>query len=159
MDSSDEEVLLESCCFLLNYYQEVIKRKRKRTWMWDIFKKRIEQRGCHKLLQKVVSTIGNRISGYLRNELFSKSNKEKCTTFQSMAWSLIFHKNTIKNWSTALQAFSFWSLSLYPLFYFHKGKDTSAIPKPSVPRLVYVFLIFFVFINALIIFTEAKIFL
>ena len=39
MDSSDEEVLLESCCFLLNYYQEVIKRKRKRTWMWDIFKK------------------------------------------------------------------------------------------------------------------------
>ena len=103
--------------------------------------------------------IGNRISGYLHNELFSKSNEEKCTTFQSMAWSLIFHKNTIKNWSTALQAFSFWSLSLYPLFYFHKGKDTSAIPKPSVPRLVYVFLIFFVFINALIIFTEAKIFL
>ena len=145
MNSSDEEVLLESCCFLLNYHQKVIKRKRKRTWMRDIFKKRIEQRGCHKLLQEIVPMIGNRISGYLYNELFSKSNKEKCTTFQSMAWSLIVHKSSIKNWSTALQAFSFWSLSLYPLFYFHKGKDTSAIPKPSVPRLVYVFLIFFRF--------------
>ena len=30
-----------------------------------------------------------------------------------MAWSLIFHKNTIRNCSTALQAFSFRSLSFY----------------------------------------------
>ena len=29
MDSSDEEVLLESCCFLLNRYQEQIKKKEK----------------------------------------------------------------------------------------------------------------------------------
>ena len=30
MDSPDEEVLLESCCFLLNYHQEQIKEKGKR---------------------------------------------------------------------------------------------------------------------------------
>ena len=62
--------------------------------------------------------IENRISGYLYNELFSESNEEKCTAFQSMAWSLIVHKNAIKNCSTALQAFSFRSLALYPLFSF-----------------------------------------
>ena len=67
--------------------------------------------------------IENRISGYLYNELFSESNEEKCTAFQSMAWSLIVHKNTIKNCSTALQAFSSalslsLSLSLHRLFTF-----------------------------------------
>ena len=60
--------------------------------------------------------IENRISGYFCNELFSESNKEICTAFQSMAWSLIVDKNTIQNCSTALQAFSFQSLSLYALF-------------------------------------------
>ena len=62
--------------------------------------------------------IENQISGYLHNELFSESNEEKGMAFQSMAWSFIVHKNTIKNCLTALQAFSFWSLSLYPLFSF-----------------------------------------
>ena len=56
--------------------------------------------------------IGNRISGYLYNEIFSESNEEKCTTFQSMTWSLIAHKNTIKNCSSALQACFFRSVSL-----------------------------------------------
>ena len=41
----------------------------------------------------------NRISGYFCNELFSESNEEKCTTFQSMALSLIVHKNAIKKLS------------------------------------------------------------
>ena len=62
--------------------------------------------------------LENHISGYLYNELFSESNEEKCTTFQSMTWSLIAHKNTIKNFSTTLQAFSFRSLALYLLFPF-----------------------------------------
>ena len=62
--------------------------------------------------------IDNRISGYLNNERFSESNKEKCTAFQSMAWFLVVHKNNIKNCSTALQAFSFRSLSLYHSFPF-----------------------------------------
>ena len=92
--------------------------------------------------------IENRVSGYLYNELFSESNKEKCTVFQSMAWYFIVHKNTIKNCSTALQVFSFPSLSFCILYFlFHKGKDTSAIPQPSVQHLVYGS---FVFINALI---------
>ena len=51
--------------------------------------------------------IENQISGYLHNEPFSESNEEKCMAFQSMAWFLIVHKNTIKNYSTALKAFSF----------------------------------------------------
>ena len=55
--------------------------------------------------------IENRISGYSYNE-------EKCTAFQNMVWFFIVHKNTIKNGSTALYAFSFRSLSLYPLFPF-----------------------------------------
>ena len=58
----------------------------------------------------------SRISCYFYNELFSESNKEKCAGFQGMAWSVIVDKTTIKNCSTALQAFSFRFLSLYPLF-------------------------------------------
>ena len=61
MNSSDEEMLLESCCFLLNCHQGQIKRKEKRTWVQEILKKRIEQRVYHNLLQ----------------EIFSESNEEK----------------------------------------------------------------------------------
>ena len=53
MDSSDEGVLLESSCFLLNNHQEQIKRKRKRTWIRAIFKKRIEQGFYHNFLQEM----------------------------------------------------------------------------------------------------------
>ena len=53
MDSSDEEVLLESSCFLLNYHREQIQRKRKRTWVREIFKKRIEQGVYHNFLQEM----------------------------------------------------------------------------------------------------------
>ena len=60
--------------------------------------------------------IEDRISRYLYNELFSESNEEKCTAFQSIAWLLTVYKNAIKNGATALHAFSFQSLSLYPLF-------------------------------------------
>ena len=49
IDSSDEEVLLEFCCFLLNYNQEEIKRMRVR----EIFKKRIEQGVYHNLFQEI----------------------------------------------------------------------------------------------------------
>ena len=50
MDLSDEEELLESCCFLLTYHQEQIKIKRKR--LQEIFKKRVEQGVYHNLLQE-----------------------------------------------------------------------------------------------------------
>ena len=81
--------------------------------------------------------IENRVLVYLYNKLFSKSNEEKCMIFQLLAWSLIAHKNTIKNCSTALQAFSFWFFSICILYFlFHKGKDTYAIPQPSVQHLL-----------------------
>ena len=55
MYSSDEKVLLEPCCFLLDYHQEPIKKKkkeRKKTWVREIFKKRIEQGVYDNLLQE-----------------------------------------------------------------------------------------------------------
>ena len=52
MDSSDEEMLLESGYFLLNYHQEQIKRKRKKTWVREILKK-IEQGVNHNLLEEI----------------------------------------------------------------------------------------------------------
>ena len=54
MHLSDEKVLLESCCFLLNHRQEQIKRKGKMTWVREIFKKRIEQEVYHNLLQEIL---------------------------------------------------------------------------------------------------------
>ena len=66
--------------------------------------------------RRCVSMIENRISGFFYNEPFGKSNEEKCTVFQNMAWSLIVPKNTINNCSTALQAFSFRSLSFVSFF-------------------------------------------
>ena len=65
-----------------------------------------------------MSITGNHILGYLYQELLIEINEERCTAFQSMAWPLIAHKNTIRNCSTALQPFSFRSISLYLLFPF-----------------------------------------
>ena len=151
MGLSDEEVLLESHCFLLNH-QEQITRKRKRTRVQEILRKTIEQGVYQNYCRIWVSMIENGTSSYLYNELFGESNEEQCTAFQSIVWSLIVQKNTMKNCSNDLQAFSFRSLSLFILhFLFHKGKNTSRIPQPSVQHLVYVFpIFFFVFINALI---------
>ena len=52
MDLSDKEVLLKSCCFLLTYHQEQMKREKKWTWVPEIFLKRIEQRVYYNLLQE-----------------------------------------------------------------------------------------------------------
>ena len=71
---------------------------------------------------------------YLYNELFGECNEEKCTAFQSMAWSLKVHKNTTQNCSTALQAFSFRSLFVYNCFHncfnnFHLSKNINLSKK------------------------------
>ena len=96
--------------------------------------------------RRYVSMIKNQISGYLYIELFNKNNEEKWTAFQSIVWSLIVHKNTIKNCSTTLQEFSFRSLALSILYFlFHKDKGTSGIAQPSVQYLIYVFLHFYSF--------------
>ena len=101
--------------------------------------------------------IENRISGYLYNEPFNESNEEKCTAFQRMAWSLILSiKILLKTVQLLSKHFpSAFSLCiLYFLFHFtHEGKDTAAVPQPSVQHLVYVFLFSFVFLNTLITFT------
>ena len=152
MDLSDEEVLLESCCFLLTYHQEQIKRKRKWTWVREIFRKKQNKEFTIIYCRRCVSMIENRISGYLYNELFSESNEEKCTAFQSMAWSLIVHKNTIKNCSTALQAFSFRPLSLFVSFisFFIKARTLLEFLNQAF-NILYMFSPFsFVFINTLI---------
>ena len=141
MDSSDEDVLLESYCFILNQHKEQIKRKRKWTWVREIFKKRIEQGFTIIYCRRCVSMIENRVSGYLYNELFSESNEEKCTAFQSMAWSLIVHKNTIKNCSTALQAFSFRSLFVSFISFFIKARILLQFLSQAF-SILYMFLLF-----------------
>ena len=85
--------------------------------------------------------LENHISDNLYDELISKSS-ERCMAFQSMALPLI------KNSSTVLQQSRYFlpgpSLCIF-YFIFHKDKDSSAIPHPSVHYLVYVFPIFFCF--------------
>ena len=112
------------------------------------FEKRIEQGVYHNLLQEM--RVNDRESNfrYLYNELFSESKEEKRTAFQSMTWSLIVHKNTIKNCSTSLQAFFFWSLSLYPLFPFTRRMLLEFLNQAF--SILYMYSPFsFVFINAL----------
>ena len=50
MDSSDEEMLLGSCCFLLNFHQQ-----------WKIFKKRKEHGVYHNLFKGMRAVIENHI--------------------------------------------------------------------------------------------------
>ena len=44
-----------------------------------------------------MSIIESHISSNLYNEIFSERSEEKCMAFQTTDWSLIVHKNTIKN--------------------------------------------------------------
>ena len=92
--------------------------------------------------------IDNHISGNLYNELISESSKEKCTVFQSMPWSSIAHKNTIKNCSTVLQA----PISLFVsfIFFFIKARILLQFRSQAFITLYMFFRFSFVFINALI---------
>ena len=83
--------------------------------------------------------IENNISDNLYNEHSTESSEEKC-----MAWSLIVHKNTIKNCSPSIFFPPPFTTCIFCSL-FHGGKDISAIPQPSVHHLVYVSLIFFRF--------------
>ena len=94
--------------------------------------------------------IENRISGYLCNGLFSESNDEKCTVFQSMAWSFVVNKNTIKSCSTVTQAFSSRSLCVYFISFFIKARILLQFLS-QVFSILYMYSPFsFVIINALI---------
>ena len=89
------------------------------------------------------------ILGNLHNELFSINSEDKYAAFQSMARSLtysLFIKILLKTAQLSSMHFALTpSHSLYPLFFFHKGKNTLAIFQPSVPHFVYVSAIFFRF--------------
>ena len=88
--------------------------------------------------------IESHISGNLYNEHFSESSDGQCTIFQWLGL-LLFIKVLLKTVQLLSKHFPP-SLSLCILYFgFHKGKDTSAIPQPSVHHLVYVFPIFFCF--------------
>ena len=108
--------------FSLKLSSRANQKKKKRTWVQEYLN--IEKNKEFTIIysRRCVSMIENRIASYLYNELFSEINEGKYTAFQRMAWSLIVHKNPIKNCSTALQTFSFRSLSLYPLFPFNKAR-------------------------------------
>ena len=139
MDSSGEEVLLESCCFLLDYHQEQIKRKKKRMWMREIFNLNKEQNKEFTIIYcwKCVSMIENRISGYLHNELSSESNEEKCTAFKEWLDPLLFITILLKTAQLLSKHFPS-DLSLCILYFlFHKDKDTPAVPQPSIQHLVH----------------------
>ena len=89
--------------------------------------------------------IENRISGYLYNELYSESKKENVRPFKVWLGLLLFIKTLLKT-AQLLSKYFLSGLYLCILYFlFHKGKDTSAIPQPSVQHLVYVFPIFFRF--------------
>ena len=55
MDSSDEEMLLGSCCFLLNFHQQ-----------WKIFKKRKEHGVYHNLFKGM--RVNDRESHFREND-------------------------------------------------------------------------------------------
>ena len=85
--------------------------------------------------------IESRISCYFYNELFSESNKEKCTAFQGKAWSLIpllLIKILLKTAQLLSKHFPS-GLSLFVFSISSKYKYTFAILQPSVQHLVYVF--------------------
>ena len=92
-----------------------------------------------------MSVIQNRISGICIMNYLAKVMKKNVRPFKVWRGSLLYIKILLK--TAQLLSTHFPSdLSLCILYLlFHKGKDTSAIPQPSVQHLVYVFPIFFRF--------------
>ena len=83
--------------YLLIYLRTLNQKKKKTCGCGKYFKKEQNQEFTIIYYRRCEPIIENRISGYLYNEIFSKSNKEKCTDFESMACYLIGNKNTTKN--------------------------------------------------------------
>ena len=139
-------MLLESPCFLLTYHQEQIKGKRKWTWVREIFKKRIEQEVYHNLLQEMrVNDKECSFKVICIINFLEKVIKKNVWPFKVWLGPLLFIKILLKTAQVLSKHFpSDLSLCIF-YFLFHKGKDTSAIPHPSVQHLVYAFPIFFRF--------------
>ena len=112
-----------------------MKRKKKRMWVREIFKKRIEQGVYHNFLEL----------------------KKNVRPFKVWLDPLLFVKLLLKTaQSLSLQFPSGLSLSLSLslfvsfIFFFMKAKILLEIPQPRVQHLVYVFPFSFIFINALL---------
>ena len=88
MDSSAEEVLLESCCFLWNYYQEQIKRKRNRTWVREILKKKKKREFtiiyCRRYMSMIENHISSKLSTAKTAQLFPKPFLPSLSLFVSL---------------------------------------------------------------------------
>ena len=82
--------------------------------------------------------IENHISGYLYTELFSEGNEENVRPFKQWLGPLFFIKILLKTAQLLSQHFpSDLSLCIF-YFLFHKSKDTSTVPQPSVQHLACV---------------------
>ena len=90
-----------------------------------------------------MSMLENRTSGYLYSELFSKSNEEKWTTFQSMACSLLLIKMLLKTSQLLSKHFPS-GLSLCTFYFlFYKGKDTLLQFLSQAFNVLYIFFAIF----------------
>ena len=84
-------------CFLLNYHQEQIKRKKRRGYGKYFFKKEQNKEFTTVCCRRYMSLIENHILGNLYNELFSESTEESTVRyFKVQLWFLIVHKMLLK---------------------------------------------------------------
>ena len=135
---SDEVVLLESCCSLLNYHHEQIKRKKKRTCVREIFLKNDRTKSLPKFIAGDTcqwKSITLQVI-YVMNFL-AKVVKKNVRPFRVWVGPLLFIKVLLKTAQMFPKHFSP-GLSLFRFLYFpfRKGKDTSPIPQTSVHHLV-----------------------
>ena len=127
MDSSDEEVLLEWCCFLLNHHQEQMKSKMKRTWVRETFWKRIEEGVYHNLLQEM--HVNDR---ELHLNFLVKVMKKKVRSSKVWLDPLLFIKLLLKTAQLVCKHFPSGLFLCIIFFLFDQGTETYAIPQPSV---------------------------
>ena len=139
---SDEVVLLESCCSLLNYHHEQIKRKKKRTCVREIFLKNDRTKSLPKFIAgdtcQWKSTTLQVI--YVMNFL-AKVVKKNVWPFRVWVGPLLFIK-VLLNCSNVPQAFFSRSLSFVSFIsLFVKARILLQFLRPAF-IILYVLLIF-----------------
>ena len=132
-------MLLGSCCFLLKYHQKQIKTKGKRTWVWEIFKKKIEQGVYHNFLRRCVSMIENHVSGSLLPNVTRKN--VRLFLFIKILLSMLNYSPSISLLIYLFVSFISFSINARVLLHF---------PSQAFSILYTFFPFYFVFINALI---------
>ena len=132
-------MLLGYCCFLLKYHQKQIKTKGKRTRVWEIFKKKIEQGVYHNFLRRCVSMIDNHISGSLLPNVTRKN--VRLFLFIKILLSMLNYSPSIFHLVYLFVSFISFFIKARVLLYF---------PSQAFSILYTFFRFYFVFINALI---------